>query len=64
VRVGLVESQRRELRVLMRQQLRGVNRPERRSAAEFSGIQPQRDHLKRYLWKIDLKRREAVRALP
>ncbi len=40
-RVGLAESQRRGLRLV-----RAVNRPERRSAAEFSGIQLQRDHRK------------------
>ncbi len=39
--VGLAESQRRGLRLV-----RAVNRPERRSAAEFSGIQLQRDHRK------------------
>ncbi len=44
--VGLAESWRRGLRVVMRRQLRAVNRLHRRRAAEFSGIHSQREHLK------------------
>jgi len=45
-RVGLAESWRRGLRVVMRRQLRAVNRLHRRRAAEFSGIHSQRECLK------------------